>query len=87
MPNITKPQKSFWTHSMVLLGYGAQVDARFNLCEIVLIMIQDRCTVCTEHTTSSEIIMDAADGTPRRRGSCEILFWCKIGARFVPIVP
>jgi hypothetical protein len=63
--NITKPQKLFWTHSMVLLGYEAQVDARFNPCEIVLFMMQDRCTVCVERTIGSEIILDAADGTPR----------------------
>jgi hypothetical protein len=32
VPDITKPQKLFWTHSMVLLGYEFQVDARFNPC-------------------------------------------------------
>ena len=42
--------------------------------EIVLILIQDRCTVCPERTIGSEIILDAPDGTPRRRGSCGILF-------------
>jgi hypothetical protein len=33
--------------------------------EIVLILTQDRCTVCAEHTTASEIVLDAADATPR----------------------
>jgi hypothetical protein len=33
--------------------------------EIVLILTQDRCTVCTEHTIGSETILDAPDGTPR----------------------
>jgi hypothetical protein len=33
--------------------------------EIVLILIQDRCTVCAERTISSEIILDAPDATPR----------------------
>jgi hypothetical protein len=33
--------------------------------EIVLILIQDRCTVCAEHTVGSEIILDAPDGTTR----------------------
>jgi hypothetical protein len=33
--------------------------------EIVLILTQDRCSVCTERTTASEIILDAPDGTPR----------------------
>jgi hypothetical protein len=31
--------------------------------EIVLILMQDRCTVCTECTIGSEIILDAADRT------------------------
>ena len=33
--------------------------------EIVLIFVQDRCTVCAERTIGSEIILDAPDGTPR----------------------
>jgi hypothetical protein len=33
--------------------------------EIVLILMQDRCTVCTESTIGLEIILDAPDGTPR----------------------
>jgi hypothetical protein len=32
--------------------------------DIVLILIQDRCTVCAERTTGSEIILDARDRTP-----------------------
>jgi hypothetical protein len=32
--------------------------------EIVLILTQDRCMVCAEHTIGSEIILDAPDGTP-----------------------
>jgi hypothetical protein len=35
----------------------------------VLILTQDRCTVCAERTTGSEIILDAPNGTPRRQGS------------------
>jgi hypothetical protein len=66
------------------------------LSEIVLILTQDRCALCVKHTIGSEIILDAPDGTLRRRGSCGISllsFWrqCyyryKIGARFVPNVP
>ena len=37
--------------------------------EIVLIMTQDRCTVCAERTIGSKIILDAPDGTPSWRGS------------------
>ena len=33
--------------------------------EIVLILTQDKCTVCAEHTIGSEIVLDAPDGTPR----------------------
>jgi hypothetical protein len=32
--------------------------------EIVLILTQDRCTVCAKHTIGSEIIFDMPDGTP-----------------------
>ena len=33
--------------------------------EIVLVSVQDRCTVGAEHTIGLEIILDAPDGTPR----------------------
>ena len=32
--------------------------------EIVLLLVQDSCTVCTECTIGSEIVLDALDGTP-----------------------
>jgi hypothetical protein len=32
--------------------------------EIVLTLTQDRCTVCAERRTGSEIILNAVDGTP-----------------------
>ena len=54
---------------MVLLGDEAQVEARFGLSDMVLILTQDRCTVCVKCTIGSEIILDGPDGTPRRRGS------------------
>jgi hypothetical protein len=50
---------------MVLLGDKAQMEPRFGRLEIVLILIQDRRTVCAERTVSSEIILDAPDGTPK----------------------
>ena len=50
---------------MVPLGEEAQVEARFGLSDIVLILTQDRCTVFVKRTISSEIILDAPDGTPR----------------------
>jgi hypothetical protein len=49
---------------MALLGYEAQLEARFDpfgdsanllvYLEIVLILTQDRCMVCTEHTIGSK---------------------------------
>jgi hypothetical protein len=33
--------------------------------ETVLVSVQDRCTVCTEHTVVTEIVLDAHDGTSR----------------------
>ena len=36
---------------------------------MVLVLVQDRCTVCAEHTIGSEIILDAPDGTAWLRGS------------------
>ena len=42
--------------------------------EIVLILTQDRCTVCAERNIGSGTILDAPDGTPRCRGSCGISF-------------
>ena len=38
---------------MVPLGDEVQVEARFGLLDIVLILTQDRCTVCVEHTIGS----------------------------------
>ena len=57
---------------MVLFGEEAQVDLGSIYLEIVLILMQDRCTVCMEHTICSEISLnkpdetvDAPDGTTR----------------------
>ena len=50
---------------LVPLGDEAQVEAHFGLSDIVLILTQDRCTVCVKRTLGSEIVLDAPDGTPR----------------------
>jgi hypothetical protein len=50
---------------MVLLGDVAQVEAHSLRLEIVLILTQDRCTVCAKHTIGSKIILDVPDGTLR----------------------
>ena len=49
---------------MELLGDVGQVESRSVRLEMVLELVQDRCTVCAEHTIGSEIILDAPDGTP-----------------------
>ena len=65
-PHVPLAQESFWTHPMVLLGDEAQVEYLVLVrLDIVLILTQDRCAVCTERTIGSEIILDAPDGTPR----------------------
>ena len=50
---------------MVPQGDEAQVEARFGLLDIELIMTQDRCTVCVERTIGMEIILDTPDGPSR----------------------
>ena len=37
--------------------------------DIVLVLVQDWCTVCAKRTIGSEIILDTPDGTPTGRGS------------------
>ena len=46
-------------------GGEAQVQARLICLEIVLILMQDRCMICKEHTICLEIHLDAPNGTPR----------------------
>ena len=50
---------------MVRLGDEVQVEAHFGLSDIVLVLTQDRCTVCVKCTIGSEIVLDAPIGTPR----------------------
>ena len=41
---------------MVPLGDEAQEEARFGLSDIVLILMQDRCTVCVKCIIGSKIV-------------------------------
>ena len=50
---------------MELQGDVSRVESRSVRLEMVLVLVQDRCTVCAKHTIGSEIILDASDGTPR----------------------
>ena len=51
-------------HQTELLGDGGHVEPSFNPFGDVLVLVQDSCTVCTECTIGSEIVLDARDGTP-----------------------
>jgi hypothetical protein len=42
--------------------------------EIVLILTQDRCTVCANRNIDTEIVLNAPDGSPRRVGHVESRF-------------
>jgi hypothetical protein len=48
---------------MELLGDVGHLESCFDQLETVLVSVLDRCTVCAKHTTGSEIILDAPDGT------------------------
>ena len=50
---------------MELLGDVGHVEARSVRLEMVLVLVQDRCTVCAKRSIGSDIVLDAPDGTPR----------------------
>ena len=50
---------------MELLGDVGHEEPHLDRLEIVLVLVQDRCTVCAKRTIGSEIVLDAPDGTPR----------------------
>ena len=50
---------------MELLDDEGHVESRFLRLEMVLVSVQDWCTVSAKRTIDSEIILDAPDGTPR----------------------
>ena len=50
---------------MELLGDVGHVESRSIRLEMVLVLVQDRCTVCAECTMGSYIVLDAPDGTIR----------------------
>ena len=56
---------SFRMHPMVILGDMGHVESRLVRLEMVLALVQDRCTVCAKRTIGSDIVLDAPDGTPR----------------------
>jgi len=50
---------------MKLLGDMGHVESRSVRVEMVLVLVQDRCTVCAKRTIGSDIVLDAPDGPPR----------------------
>jgi hypothetical protein len=60
---------------MVLAGEWVVWNLALVCLETVLVLVQDRCTVCSEHTIGIEIILDALDGTSWLRGSSGSLVW------------
>ena len=50
---------------MELLGDVGHVESRSVTLEMMLELVQDRCTVCAKRTIGSDIVLDAPDGTPR----------------------
>ena len=49
---------------MELLGDMGHVESRSVRLEMVLVLVQDRCTVCVKHTIGSDIVLDAPDRPP-----------------------
>jgi hypothetical protein len=52
-------------HQMELQGDVVMWDLISDRLETVLVLVQDRCTVCAKHTIGLEIVSDTPDGTPR----------------------
>jgi hypothetical protein len=59
---------------MVLLSDEGLVELCLVHLEIVPILTQDRCTVCTERTIGSQIVFDAPDGLISDMGRVESRF-------------
>ena len=49
---------------MELQGDVSHVESRSVHLEIVLVLVQDRSTVCAKRNVGLDIVLDAPDGTP-----------------------
>ena len=49
---------------MELLCEVGHVEPRSVRLEMVLVLVQDVCTVCVKRTIGLDIVLDAPDGTP-----------------------
>ena len=50
---------------MEIQGDVGHVESRSVRLEMVLVLVQDWCTVCAKRTIGSENVLDAPDATPR----------------------
>ena len=50
---------------MELLGDVGLVESRSVRLEMVLVLVQDRCTVCVQRTIGPDVVLYAPDGNPR----------------------
>ena len=50
---------------MELLVDVGHVESRLVCLEMVLVLVQDRCTVCAQRTIGPDVVLDAPDGNPR----------------------
>ena len=48
-------------HPIELLGDVGHVESRSVRLEMVIVLVQDRCTVCAKRTIGSNIVLDAPD--------------------------
>ena len=46
---------------MELQGDVSRVESRLIRLEMVLVLVQDRSTICDKHTIGSDIVLDALD--------------------------
>ena len=49
-------QISFWTHPMELQGDVSHVESRSVRLEMVLVLVQDRCTVYAKRTIGKDFV-------------------------------
>ena len=65
MLNVPQAQILFWTQPIKLLGDVGHVESRSIRLEMVLVLVQDRFTVCAQRTIGLDVVWDAPDGNRR----------------------
>jgi len=59
---------------MQLLGDVGLVESRSVRLQIVLVLMKDRCMLCSKRTIGLDIVLDAPEGTPWCHRSCGVSF-------------